>query len=93
LVFNLLSILLFNSPAKMCVPPPPNTHEEKMDTYTVLVGNVEGKRPPGRSAYRWNDNIKMDLKVIEWSSGTEFIWLSVGTVAALVNTVMSLRFP
>jgi hypothetical protein len=32
------------------------------DVYTGLVGTSEGKRPLGRPRYRWEDNIKMDLK-------------------------------
>jgi hypothetical protein len=27
-----------------------------------LVGKLEGKRPLGRTRYRWEYNIKMDLK-------------------------------
>jgi hypothetical protein len=33
-------------------------------TYRVLVEKPEGKRPLGRSRYRWEDNIKIDLKQI-----------------------------
>jgi hypothetical protein len=32
------------------------------NAYRILVGKQEGKRPPGRSRRRWEDNIKMDLK-------------------------------
>jgi hypothetical protein len=32
--------------------------------YRVLVGSPEGKRPLGRPARRWEDNIKMDLREI-----------------------------
>ena len=31
---------------------------------SVLVGRPEGKRALGRPRCRWNDNIKMDLKVV-----------------------------
>jgi len=30
--------------------------------HTILVGQPEGKRPLRRLRYRWEDNIKMDLK-------------------------------
>jgi hypothetical protein len=30
------------------------------------VGKPEGKRPLGRPKRRWVDNIKMDLREIEW---------------------------
>jgi hypothetical protein len=34
---------------------------DKRNTYRILVGNPEGKRPLGRPRCRWVDNIKMDL--------------------------------
>jgi hypothetical protein len=39
---------------------------EKRHAYGILVGNPEGKRPQGRPRCRWVDNIKMDLRGIEW---------------------------
>jgi hypothetical protein len=33
---------------------------------TILVGMAEGKRPLGRPRRRWVENIKMDLREIEW---------------------------
>jgi len=32
--------------------------------HRILLGKSEGKRPLGRSAYRWEDNIKMGLKEV-----------------------------
>jgi hypothetical protein len=32
--------------------------------YRVLVVKPEGKRPLGRPRFRWEDNIKMDLKEV-----------------------------
>jgi hypothetical protein len=37
-----------------------------MNAYKILVGKPEGKRPLGRPRCRWVDNIKMDLRKIEW---------------------------
>jgi hypothetical protein len=37
---------------------------EKRNTYTILVGMTEGKRPLGTPRRRWADNIKMDLREI-----------------------------
>jgi hypothetical protein len=31
------------------------------------VGKPEGKRPPGRPRFRWEENIKMNLREIGWS--------------------------
>jgi hypothetical protein len=35
------------------------------NSYRILVGKPEGKRPLGRARHRWVDNIKMDLREIE----------------------------
>jgi hypothetical protein len=37
---------------------------EKRNTYRILVGKPEGKRPLGIPRRRWVDNIKMDLREI-----------------------------
>ena len=44
---------------------------EKINTYRVLVGNSERKRPSGRPRLGWKVNIKIDLKeivrdVVDW---------------------------
>jgi hypothetical protein len=41
-----------------------STHEEKRNSYRVLVGKAEGKRPVRRRRRRWEYNIKMDLSEI-----------------------------
>jgi hypothetical protein len=35
--------------------------EEKKNTYRLLVGKPEGRKPLGRPRRRWLDNIRMDL--------------------------------
>ncbi|KAJ4431591.1 hypothetical protein ANN_20190 [Periplaneta americana] len=47
---------------------------ESRNTYRVLVGRSEGKRPLGRPRRRWEDNIKMDLRDVgydcrDWITG------------------------
>ncbi|KAJ4425827.1 hypothetical protein ANN_27453 [Periplaneta americana] len=37
---------------------------ESRNTYRVLVGRPEGRRPLGRPRCRWEDNIKMDLREV-----------------------------
>jgi hypothetical protein len=37
-----------------------------MNTYRILVGKPEGKRPLGRQRWRWVYNIKMDLTEMGW---------------------------
>jgi hypothetical protein len=39
---------------------------ETRNAYRILVGKPEEKRPLGRPKRRWVDNIKMDLREIEW---------------------------
>jgi hypothetical protein len=39
-----------------------STNREKLNTYKILVGKPEGKRPLGRPRRRWVANIKMVLR-------------------------------
>jgi hypothetical protein len=67
---------------------------EKKNAYGILVGKPEGKRPLGRPIPRWVDNIKMDLRKLEWG-GIDWIDLAQDRdqLKALVNTVMNFRVP
>jgi hypothetical protein len=58
----------------------------------MLVGKPEGKRPLGRSRCRWVDNIRMDLREIEWD-GVDLIAVAQDRDQwrALVNTVLNPR--
>jgi hypothetical protein len=58
------------------------------------VGKPEVKRPLGRPRRRWVDNIKIDLREIEWD-GVEWIELAQDRDqwGALVNMVMNLWVP
>jgi hypothetical protein len=38
------------------------------NSYEILIGKPEGKRPLGRPRHRWEDNQRMDLGEIEWES-------------------------
>jgi hypothetical protein len=44
---------------------------EKRDAYRILVGRPEGRRAPGRSRRRWEDNIKMYLLDVGWVHGLD----------------------
>jgi hypothetical protein len=59
------------------------------NTFRILVGKPEGKRPVGRPRRRWADNIKME---IGWD-GVDWIELvqDRDQWRALVNTVLNLR--
>jgi hypothetical protein len=59
-----------------------------------MLGKPEGKRPIGRHRRRWDDNIKMDLRVIG-CGGMDWIDLAqdMDLWRPLVNMVMNLRVP
>jgi hypothetical protein len=57
---------------------------EGRNVYRVLVGNPEGKRPPGRPRRRWEDGIRMDLREIGSRVWSGFTWLRIGTVGGLL---------
>jgi hypothetical protein len=68
--------------------------KEKTNTYRILVGKPEGKRPLGRPRHRWVNNINTELREIG-RGGIECIDLAQDRDQwrALVNTVVNLRFP
>jgi hypothetical protein len=67
---------------------------ENRNTFRLLVGKPEGKRPLGRSRHRWVDNIKMDLREVGWG---DVDWFGLAKDRnrwrALVNSVLNLRVP
>jgi hypothetical protein len=52
-----------------------STNGETRTAYRIFVKNPQGKRPLGRPRRRWVDNIKMDLREIEWD-GVDWIELA-----------------
>jgi hypothetical protein len=71
-----------------------STHGEKKNAYRILVGKPERRRPLGRPRRGWEDNIRMDLRVIGWSV-MDWIHLAQDRDQwrALVKTAMNLRVP
>jgi hypothetical protein len=67
---------------------------EVRGAYNILVGRPEGRRPLGRRSRRWEDNIKTDLREIEFGD-VDWIHLAQDRDRwrALVNTVMNCRVP
>jgi hypothetical protein len=57
-------------------------------------GKPEGKKPITRPRHRWENDIKIDVRQIEWDGMDWFDLLQDGdNLRALVNTVMNLRVP
>jgi hypothetical protein len=52
-----------------------NTNGERRNAYRILVGKPEGRRQLERSRCKLVDNIKMDLRGIEWD-GMDWIDLA-----------------
>jgi hypothetical protein len=48
------------------------------------VGKPGGKRLLGRPRRRWVDNIKIDLREVEWDGVVGSIWLRIGTSGELL---------
>jgi hypothetical protein len=67
---------------------------EKRDTYRLLVGKPDGKRPLRRPRRRRVDNIRMDLGEVGWGD-VDCIRLAKerNRWRALVNSVLNLRVP
>jgi len=49
-------------------------HGEGKGVYRILVWRPEGKRPLGSPRRRWDNNIKMDLRI---DGHTGFAWLRI----------------
>jgi hypothetical protein len=67
---------------------------EKRNAYKILVGKAERKIPIGIPRCRWEDNIKMDLRLVGWS---DMGWIVLAQDRdqrrALVNTVVNCWVP
>jgi hypothetical protein len=67
---------------------------EKSNTYRLLVGKPERKKPLRRPTRRWVDNIRMDLGEVEWGD-VDWIGLTKdrNRWRALLNSVLNFRVP
>jgi hypothetical protein len=63
-----------------------STNVKKRNSYRILVGKPDGKRPLGRPRRRSVDNIKMDLREVGWDGmgWIGLIWLRIGTSGGLL---------
>jgi hypothetical protein len=63
------------------------------NVHSMYAGRPEGMRPLGKPWRRWEDNIKMGVTEIWWNVWAGCIWLRIGPVGAVMNTVMNFRVP
>jgi hypothetical protein len=61
-----------------------STNEEKGNAYRILVGKQEGRGPLGRPRRWWKDNIKMDLRDIQWGGMDGIVLFRIGTGGGLL---------
>jgi hypothetical protein len=70
------------------------TNGPKRNACKIVVGKAEGKRPLRRPRRRWEDNIEMNLRELEWDSmGCIDLAQVRNKWRALVNMVMKTRVP
>jgi predicted nucleic acid-binding Zn-ribbon protein len=64
------------------------------DAFKILVGESQSKRDRLYPMFRWEENVRMDLREIGWD-GVDWINLAQDRDEwpAVVNTVMNLRVP
>jgi hypothetical protein len=71
-----------------------STNGEKRNTYKILMGKPEGKRPLEKPRRRWVNNINIGLRETGWD---DVDWIDLiqdrDQWRALVNTLMNLRVP
>jgi hypothetical protein len=60
------------------------TNGERGNTYGVLVGTRERSRPLQRPRLTWENNIKMDLKGVEWQGEDGLFVLRIETSGGLL---------
>ena len=65
---------------------------EDMCVQSFCGGQLEGKRPLGRSRRRWEDNIKIDLQEVEWGPWTGLIRLRMWTGGGPLSTSHTFTF-
>jgi hypothetical protein len=61
----------------------------RRNAYGILAGKPEGKRPLERPRRRWVNNIKLDLREMDWIDLAQ----DRDQWRVLINTVMNLRVP
>jgi hypothetical protein len=63
---------------------------EKRNTYRLLVGKPEGRRPLARPRRRWLDNIRRDLGEVGWGNVD---WIGLAQDRDRWTALVNLRVP
>jgi hypothetical protein len=58
----------------------------EITAYSILVGKPEGKRPRGRLRHRWEYNVKIYLRGIEWETMDWMHVIRTGIIGGLLWT-------
>ena len=73
-----------------------STYRERSGAHRVAMEKPKERRELGRLRGRWEDNIKVDLREVDWGGG-DMDWISLPEDRkkwwSFVNAVMNLRFP
>jgi hypothetical protein len=57
-----------------------------------LIQKPEGKKPHGRPGHRWEDNIKMDFKQIDWEGVDRNPYVSGKQAGNFLTNSVTIRF-
>ena len=66
---------------------------EKRDAYRFSVGKPERRKPVGRRRHRWEDDIKMNVRVVGWVMDWIDLALNRDRWRAVVDAGMNIRVP
>jgi hypothetical protein len=66
---------------------------ERRGADRVLARKPEGRKPLRRPRRRWENNIKMDLRELDWGINSVDLALERDRWRAFVSVVMNRRFP
>jgi hypothetical protein len=69
-----------------------STHGEVWNVYKILIGKPDGKRPFEKRR-KWEDNIKMDSKIVSEDVDLIHVAQDKDQWRGLVNMAMDLPFP
>jgi hypothetical protein len=61
-----------------------STYVEEKRRIQSFVGQPEGSRLLGSPRQKWEDNIKINIRELEWEAYNGSIWLRIGTSGGLL---------